>query len=348
MKAVLPLAVLIAVANAAPAPQVVTVWQVATQVVNNDGSVYTYIPPVPTAAVAVSASADVAAAAPIASASAQAGVSAGASAGASTGASAGASTGASAGASTGASADSSGVSSALSWLKSLWSDYSSSKSGSSQAAAGSAVASSTVAASAFVPIPSTAPAPYYSSPAADPYAAAETTTSSSSSVPQSTSTSTSGSSGSSSGIYADIGLSSGIDSTFSKNILDAHNQKRALHDAPELSWDKDAYDYAQKYADNYDCSGVLTHSHGPFGENLAAGYHTGVDALDAWYDEGQSYNYAASNSYDHFTQVVWKSTTKLGCAYKDCSSTGWGRYIICSYDPAGNVVGQSKLNVLAT
>lgn len=135
-------------------------------------------------------------------------------------------------------------------------------------------------------------------------------------------------------------------SSFQQNILDAHNVDRAKHGSGALTWDSTLQSYAQDYADKYDCSGVLTHSGGPYGENLACGYSDGPSAVQAWYDEGKTYNYGSSSTYDHFTQVVWKSTTKLGCAYKDCRSNNWGLYIICSYDPAGNVIGQSAANVL--
>jgi uncharacterized protein YkwD len=159
--------------------------------------------------------------------------------------------------------------------------------------------------------------------------------------PQSTASSTS-SSGSSSGVS--LGLTE--DPAFAQDILDAHNKYRALHGAGPLTWDTSAYQYAQNNANNYDCSGVLTHTHGQYGENLAAGFSSGSSAVQAWYDEGQTYDYAASNSYDHFTQVVWKGSTKLGCAWKDCTAQNWGHYVICEYDPPGNVVGQSRANVL--
>ena len=128
--------------------------------------------------------------------------------------------------------------------------------------------------------------------------------------------------------------------------MDAHNQYRALHQAGDLAWDVDTYNYAKNNADNYDCSGVLTHTHGQYGENLAAGFKDGPSAVKAWYDEGETYNYTAANEYNHFTQVVWKGSTKVGCAYKDCTSTGWGLYIVCEYDPAGNIIGWEKANVL--
>lgn len=137
---------------------------------------------------------------------------------------------------------------------------------------------------------------------------------------------------------------SASDSSFESEILAEHNAKRALHGVSALTWDSTLEAYAQAYADKYDCSGTLTHSGGPYGENLALGY-TVTGAVDAWYAEGDNYDYSACNVYDHFTQVIWKSTTKVGCGYKTCGDY-WGTYIICSYDPAGNYVGECSSNVL--
>lgn len=176
------------------------------------------------------------------------------------------------------------------------------------------------------------------------YAPASSASSSSSS---SAAPSSSASSGSDGGIYADIDKSQGIDKDFAKSILDAHNDKRAKHSAKDLSWSKDLYDYASNYASKYSCSGSLQHSGGKYGENLAVGYKTGPDAVNAWYDEGKSYNYGSASLFDHFTQVIWKGTSQVGCAYKDCSSENWGKYIICSYNPAGNMIGTGSQNLQA-
>ncbi|CCE85447.1 Piso0_005043 [Millerozyma farinosa CBS 7064] len=162
----------------------------------------------------------------------------------------------------------------------------------------------------------------------------------------STASTASPSGSSDSDIYAGIYQSPGIDKQFAKDTLDAHNKYRKEHNVGDLSWDVDAYKYAKNVADNYDCSGVLNHTHGPYGENLASGYPSGPAAVKAWYDEGNSYDYSSANTYNHFTQVVWKSTTKVGCAYKNCQWNNWGLYVICSYSPAGNVIGQEAQNVL--
>ncbi|GME72938.1 unnamed protein product [Ambrosiozyma monospora] len=177
---------------------------------------------------------------------------------------------------------------------------------------------------------------------------ATSSTPSTTSTPESTTSSTSTqaekvvSTSSSSTASASTASSSG---DFKSIMLDTTNAKRALHGVDALTWDDTLEQYAQDYANKYDCSGTLTHSGGKYGENLAIGY--GYEgAINAWYDEGANYDYGSGCSvYDHFTALVWKSTTKVGCATVNCGSY-WGDYVICSYDPAGNVVTECADNVL--
>ncbi|CAL9731715.1 protein Pry1p [Monosporozyma unispora] len=131
-------------------------------------------------------------------------------------------------------------------------------------------------------------------------------------------------------------------------LLNAHNNKRALHqNTPSLTWSSELEAYAQNYANGYDCSGNLIHSGGPYGENLALGY--GVEgAVEAWYGEISDYDFSNpgfSENAGHFTQLIWKSSTEVGCAIKSCGGS-WGDYVICSYNPAGNVIGEFPENVL--
>ncbi|EMG45509.1 hypothetical protein G210_4295 [Candida maltosa Xu316] len=175
-------------------------------------------------------------------------------------------------------------------------------------------------------------------------AAAPTTSSTSVAATTPSASATSGSSGSGSGDFSGV-----QDEDFAKAILDAHNVKRAIHSAPPLSWDPTVYQYAQAYADQYDCSGNLKHSGGKYGENLGVGFPDGPSVVTAWYNEagtdGKDYDYGSATDYNHFTQLVWKSTTKLGCAYKTCgvvNGVQLQKYIVCSYDPAGNVIGTDQ------
>lgn len=46
----------------------------------------------------------------------------------------------------------------------------------------------------------------------------------------------------------------------------------------------------------------------------------------------------------HFTQLVWKETEKVGVGM--ATSAKGHVYIVCNYDPPGNVIGQFAKNVL--
>jgi hypothetical protein len=63
-----------------------------------------------------------------------------------------------------------------------------------------------------------------------------------------------------------------------------------------------------------------------------------MDVVDAWYNEVNSYHFNKpgwSILAGHFTAMVWKDTTKIGCAVnKKCT---WETFI-CQYSPPGNVV----------
>lgn len=45
----------------------------------------------------------------------------------------------------------------------------------------------------------------------------------------------------------------------------------------------------------------------------------------------------------HFTQAVWRGTTRVGCAH--ASSAAKGRYVVCNYLQAGNVRNTYDVNV---
>lgn len=137
---------------------------------------------------------------------------------------------------------------------------------------------------------------------------------------------------------------------FEIDILKAHNDKRALHGVAPLTYNPTLAQFAADYAaKSFDCDHVdLIHSGGPYGENLAAGYVGGFAPVDAWYDEISLYNYANpgySPATGHFTQVVWKATSELGCAYVTCNNA-WRQYTICEYQAPGNFIGEFEENVL--
>ena len=86
---------------------------------------------------------------------------------------------------------------------------------------------------------------------------------------------------------------------------------------------------------------------------MAEGFGSPNLAIDAWAGEESDYNWANADfteSTGHFTQLVWQNTTRFGCGAVQCSGKGenaaFGWFMVCEYDPPGNVIGQFKYNVV--
>ena len=78
---------------------------------------------------------------------------------------------------------------------------------------------------------------------------------------------------------------------------------------------------------------------------MAAGYVGGNAPVNAWYNEIKDYDFnnpGYSSATGHFTQLVWKATQQVGCAYVTCDNA-WRQYTICEYSPRGNIVGTDAL-----
>ncbi|KAH7401717.1 SCP-like extracellular protein [Phaeosphaeria sp. MPI-PUGE-AT-0046c] len=135
-------------------------------------------------------------------------------------------------------------------------------------------------------------------------------------------------------------------SAFERAMLDTTNQARRAHNASDLSWNQTLVEFAADVVDKCE----FKHSGGPYGENLATGYENVSTAVGVWRDERDSYDYRAgkfSLSTGHFTQLVWKASTQLGCARANCTGKGdaSGWFVVCEYFPPGNVQGAFAENV---
>jgi uncharacterized protein YkwD len=153
-------------------------------------------------------------------------------------------------------------------------------------------------------------------------------------------------------------------------ITAAHNAIRANVSTPTpnpplppLTWSESLAATAQAYADKLATTGgcQLVHSGAPgLGENLA--YYGGQmasaeQAVGGWAGEVSCWtygNFMQSDACDmactsamytsgcgHYTQLVWRDTTEVGCGVALCSSSGgfsskeiW----VCNYTPQGNYV----------
>lgn len=133
-----------------------------------------------------------------------------------------------------------------------------------------------------------------------------------------------------------------------QEILAAHNRYRAEVGVPPLQWSAILATSAQQWANQLAASGILQHSGA--GENLAQGSNGAFSVtslVDMWGSEKQYFIYGifpeVSNSgswsdVGHYTQMVWKNTTEVGCGL---ASGNGSDVLVCHYNPAGNVIGQS-------
>lgn len=142
-------------------------------------------------------------------------------------------------------------------------------------------------------------------------------------------------------------------------ILERHNEVRALHCVPEVTWNEEAAAFAQSWAEGLCPTMTLMHSMGSgFGENLYMSWGTGsetdleqsaVGAVTGWYDEIEDYNYANpgfAQGTGHFTQVVWEGSTAVGCGIATCNVSQWTVVVVsCNYSPPGNYTNQFEENV---
>lgn len=139
-----------------------------------------------------------------------------------------------------------------------------------------------------------------------------------------------------------------------KGFLEAHNQVRTASGVPPLSWNQDLADYAQQWADELKYGNECAPMHRPisgffaqkYGENIA--WNQGMTSLpevvvDQWVSEKAFYN-AQNNSCapqqicGHYTQVVWRDSTDLGCGMVSCP--GETELWVCNYKPYGNIKGE--------
>jgi len=114
-----------------------------------------------------------------------------------------------------------------------------------------------------------------------------------------------------------------------------------------------------------------------WGENMAKSGTTDLAAkfpvftlasqVDGWKSEEKDWDCTKTEYYDfntqasedgcnktpgtmcgHFTQVVWATTTEIGCALVDCpKDTAWigyrSQFLVCQYNPGGNTAGAHPL-----
>jgi hypothetical protein len=149
-------------------------------------------------------------------------------------------------------------------------------------------------------------------------------------------------------------------------MLAAHNQARAEVGAPNLTWSTTLQQKAEQWAVYLKNQNNCMMKYSGLGENLywASTRKTAnskdangkwiysiqetkeADVVSSWLSEKQWYAYPANTcsapqgkaSCRHYTQVIWKATTEVGCGKATCADKT--QMWVCNYSPAGNIVGQ--------
>ncbi|HVP61460.1 MAG TPA: CAP domain-containing protein [Myxococcaceae bacterium] len=141
--------------------------------------------------------------------------------------------------------------------------------------------------------------------------------------------------------------------------LQAHDQVRSnatptpAPALPAMQWSADVEAVAAQWAAH--CVYQHNAGRGNLGENIAAsspGYWPSIaEVVQAWASEASDYDYGSNSCATgkvcgHYTQLVWRGSTLLGCAFARCTENSpfagvatWD-FWVCDYSPPGNWVGE--------
>lgn len=168
--------------------------------------------------------------------------------------------------------------------------------------------------------------------------------------------------------------SSASDGSFRRQIVDAHNRYRRqafngqyATNMLEVSWDDELAENALSWAHQLcvidDVFGPghdscrVTPSYSSVGQNMAWGAggswasttaRLADNAVDMWYSENELafeadlFPFSGRAAIGHYTQLMWATSHKIGCAYvvKTHSLYGKQAWIVCNYAKAGNYLRQ--------
>jgi len=137
------------------------------------------------------------------------------------------------------------------------------------------------------------------------------------------------------------------------SVLNAHNAARRQFGVAPVAWNEELAAGALAHAEYMAATGIYGHDQTPgrrkkSGENLWRGTR-GVFSYDVmvgvmveearFFRPGAFPNNAVNGDWHavaHYTQIVWPTTTEVGCALASSATTD---YFVCRYAPTGNKDG---------
>ncbi|XP_041047250.1 cysteine-rich secretory protein LCCL domain-containing 2 [Carcharodon carcharias] len=152
-------------------------------------------------------------------------------------------------------------------------------------------------------------------------------------------------------------------------ILQLHNHLRgevypSCSNMEYMEWDNELERSAESWAQQCVWDHGPSHLLKSIGQNLAVHwgrYRSPASHVQAWYDEVKDYTYPYAHECNpwcpercsgamctHYTQLVWATTNRVGCAVNVCARMNvWGEiwenavYLVCNYSPKGNWIGEA-------
>ncbi|KAI7490649.1 hypothetical protein KC357_g1994 [Hortaea werneckii] len=156
-----------------------------------------------------------------------------------------------------------------------------------------------------------------------------------------------------------------IVTSYQDKVLVHHNVHRSNHsDTGDLEWDDGLASTAQKIAESCTYAHNTEEDGGGYGQNIAAGitaenvsqvitdmfYNGEINLFADQYGKEQP-DMTNFEGWGHFTQLVWKATTHVGCYTQTCDtlanvgSNVPPYFTVCNYKNAGNYANEYAANV---
>jgi hypothetical protein len=140
-----------------------------------------------------------------------------------------------------------------------------------------------------------------------------------------------------------------------RESLRCHNEKRRVHNVPELKLNAELVFLAQNEAEKLSKLGKLQFNDVMYrgekvGENLwsksTSVGNLGEESCESWYSRSSAHNFQGdwNLATGAFSQMIWKNSKEIGSGMAT-SSNGWTTVVVLYY-PVGNVISQFRSNVL--
>ncbi|KAL2813663.1 CAP domain-containing protein [Aspergillus granulosus] len=152
--------------------------------------------------------------------------------------------------------------------------------------------------------------------------------------------------------------------TYQGTVLYSHNVHRANHSSTDLTWSAELEASAQALAASCVYQHDTSINGGGYGQNIGYGvssddvavmisnlmYNDEAPYFESLYGQA-SPDMSLFEKWGHFSQIVWKDTTQVGCATVVCDSLGnvdsatAVPFTVCNYSPPGNYDGEYAANI---